>query len=186
MRVGEFCRFDYLFPRCSRPAVTDVLDDRSREKIHILLHDTDMVTKALEPDVTYVLAVYPDRSSGNVVEPRDQAAERRLAAARRADQRYIGTRLDVKVDVTQYPVRALFVLKRHVVKNDVAFDVSHVNRAFPVLYVRLDIEDLGEPFKSRIAVLELLREVDDNPYRFCEYVDVQKERDEVRNVDKML
>ena len=89
MCVRKFCRLDYLFPGRTGLAVTDVLDDSSGEKIYVLLNDADMVTQALELDVTDIFSVDLNRTAGNVVEPRNKAAERCLSAAGRSDKRDI-------------------------------------------------------------------------------------------------
>ena len=88
--------------------------------------------------------------------------------------------------MTKDSVCTFLVFERHVIKNDVAFDVAHLNGAFLVLDIRLYVHDLHEPLKARISVLELLGEINDDPYRFGERVDVENERDEIRDLHKAV
>ena len=81
VRIRKLSRFDYLFSGCTGSAVADILDYRACEKIYILLHDTDMISEALELDVTDVRAVDLNGSVRYIVKSRNEATQSRLAAA---------------------------------------------------------------------------------------------------------
>ena len=86
--------------------------------------------------------------------------------------------------MTKYPVRTVFILERYIFKRDIAFDVSKLDCAFFILDIRFDIQYLGEPFKTRIAVLKLLSKIHKDSDRFSERIDVEKECNEVRDLNK--
>jgi hypothetical protein len=64
-----------------------VLADRGVEQIRLLRDDADEIGQSLEAQVADVHAVDRYSPAADVVEPRRQVSERRLAGARLADQR---------------------------------------------------------------------------------------------------
>ncbi len=82
-------------------AVGDVRRHRAVEQKHILLDDADQLSVALDVDLAQVASVEQDPPAGGIVKPRDQIAERRLAAAARTDQRDRFARLDVERHILQ-------------------------------------------------------------------------------------
>ena len=88
--------------------------------------------------------------------------------------------------MTQNAVSAFLILERNIIKYNVSLDVIQFNSAFFILDVRLNVHDLHEPLKASVPVLELLSEINDYSYRFRECVDVQDERDEIRDLNKSV
>ena len=81
---------------------------------------------------------------------------------------------------------SVFVFEGDVFEDNVAFDVLERYCAFAVLDLRLDVHDLHESLEAGVAVLELLGKVNEDADRFCEGVDIEQERDEVRDLDEAL
>ena len=77
----------------------------------------------------------------------------------------------------------VLILKRYVFKKDIAFYVSQIDSVFLVFDIRFDVKDLSKSLKARITVLELLSEINDYPDRFGKRVDIQKERNEIRDLN---
>ena len=186
MCISKLGCFDYLFPGCTGSAIADILDYRACEKINILLHDSDVIPEALELDVTDIFAVDLYRAVSNIVKSRNEAAESCLTAAGRTDQSNIRARFDIKIDVTKDSVRTVLIFERYIFKKDVAFNIGQIHCTFLVLDVRFDIKDLGKSLKARITVLELFCEINDYPYRLRECIDIQKECNEVRDLNKTV
>ena len=82
-----------------RLAVGDVLPDRRVEQLRVLQHEPDLPAQRPDREVPDVDAVDGDRAGVRVVEARDQADERGLAAAARPDQPDELTGLDDEGDV---------------------------------------------------------------------------------------
>lgn len=82
----ELRRLDDLLAARPRAAVGDVFKDAAREEVDLLLHDADILAQGLERETADILPVDEDAPLGHVVKARDEAAKRRLAAARRPDQ----------------------------------------------------------------------------------------------------
>ena len=70
------------------PGVPEVLGHAVVEEVRVLRHDSDRPPERVEGEVADVVAVDADRSLADVVEPRDERAERRLAGTRRTDERH--------------------------------------------------------------------------------------------------
>ena len=116
MRVRKLCCFDYLFFGRSGFAVAYVFKHGSCKKINILLNDSDVIPEALKLDITNVFTVDLNVAVGYVIESRDEAAERCLTASGRTYKSNIRTCFDIKIDMTQYPVRSVLILERYVFK----------------------------------------------------------------------
>ena len=67
-------------------AVTDVFHDRAMKQRDVLRHDADRVPQALLRHAGDVLSVDQDAAVLHVIEALQQREQRRLAAARAADQ----------------------------------------------------------------------------------------------------
>ncbi len=78
----------------------DVGGDGVVEEERVLEHDADGTAQRVQGNVAHVDAVEDDASAVDVVEPRDQAGDGRLAAAGRADQRHRLARLHSKVEAS--------------------------------------------------------------------------------------
>ena len=74
-------RFHDLFHGCRGLAVGDILPDGSAEEVYILLYNTDLISKTLQRQLPYILSVNADGSAGDIIEPGQQRADRRLAAS---------------------------------------------------------------------------------------------------------
>ena len=88
------------------------------EEIRLLGDDTDQVGQRLEAQVADVDTANRDVPARDVVQPRDQVAERRLAGARLPNQRGRRPLLDSERDVLERPVVA--VAEPDLVEHDVA------------------------------------------------------------------
>ena len=84
------------------PGEGDVVAERAREQERLLGDDAELASERLDGDVAQVVAVDEDAALGRVVEAGDELGDRRLARARRADERHGLAGSDVEVDVAQH------------------------------------------------------------------------------------
>src|SRR6185437_2873039 len=98
-------------PRSLRPgiAIGDVVLDRGREQVRILLHDGDGAPERSQRHVPDILSVDRDAPAGHVVEAWDEVGDRRLAAAGRADQRDRLAAPDAEAQITDDVARVALV-----------------------------------------------------------------------------
>ena len=101
MDIRPFSRFDHLVVGRVEPPVEDILADARVEKIDILLNYSDVPSERIEGDAVDVFSVDEDLARRDVVEMRDQVADRGLSAARRADERKGLTLSDLQADVVE-------------------------------------------------------------------------------------
>ena len=95
----------------------DVFSRRPVKEEHVLQDDADLLAQALECQVADVMPVQRDRTLAHVVEPGDEAGQRRLAHARRSYQGDHAARCDIEVDVAQHRV-PLCIAEPHVAERD--------------------------------------------------------------------
>ena len=89
------------------PAVAQVVGDRAGKEHGILQHDADALAQRPDLVAVHVDAVDEHASGRCVVEPRNQADERRLAGAGQADERHHLAGLGLERDVVQHrPARS--------------------------------------------------------------------------------
>ena len=82
--------------------VAEVVADGLVEEVGILADDADGGAEGLAGQIAHVVAVDADRAARDVVEPRDERGQGRLARARRADDRDQLARLHRQLDVRQH------------------------------------------------------------------------------------
>jgi hypothetical protein len=99
--VGELRGADDLVPRGARPAVRDVLPDRRPEQHRFLKHQADLIAKRRQRVAANVAAVDAHQAASRIVEPRNEADERRFPAAGRAHEGDPLPGLDDEVDVLE-------------------------------------------------------------------------------------
>ena len=87
MRIGEPRGLVDLFVGRLRPAVADVVADRTFEQVGLLRDVSQPVAQRQLRDVGDVLPVDQDLADGRIVEARNEADDGRFAGAGRADQR---------------------------------------------------------------------------------------------------
>ena len=134
-------------------AEADVRGDRAAEEERVLEHDAELAAVRAERDVAQVDAVDANGARVGVVEAADEPGERRLAAARLADERETAARGHGDLDAVQH--RLLAVRERHVVDREVALDARQHARVLALADLRLLIEDRGDLHHRCRARLEL-------------------------------
>ena len=154
-------RLDNFLPGRAGFAVGDVIRHRTAEQVDVLLDDADVLPQALEGDVLDVLPVDEDTASRHLVEAGDEVAERRLAAAGRADQRQTLTGLDVKADVVEHLVVVVGVLEADVLEADGTRAGLQGLCVLGILDGHRGVHDLRKALDAGHAALELLGELDD-------------------------
>ena len=92
---------DRLARRVRHRAVGDVRGDRVVEQHDLLRDERDLPAQVGQPDLGQVAAVEQHPAAGRRVEPGNQVDERRLAAARRPDQRHRFAGRDIEVDAVE-------------------------------------------------------------------------------------
>ena len=96
-----FAAADDLVERRVGLAERDVVGDRPREQVRLLRDHDDRAAQVLRVQRPQVDAVELDHAVARVVEPRDELRERRLARARRPDERDRLPGRDVEVEARQ-------------------------------------------------------------------------------------
>src|SRR5262249_37065795 len=111
--------------RCRRVAVADVVTDGAEEHDRLLEDQADLAAQRPDLEVADVDTVDPDRALSGVVEPGDQARERRLAGAGTADDPDVLTGLDGERGVLQDGRHAAGILERDVVELDASDEARY-------------------------------------------------------------
>ena len=127
------------------------------------------------------MAVNADAAVRHVVKPRDQLAERALAAAGRADDGDGLARRDGQRHVVQN-LRIVLIGEADVANLDLAMHVREWLCVRRVLQLRLGAHDLKEPGEARRAVGVQLREIRELPDGVHEGRDIERERQKIDGV----
>lgn len=163
-------------------AVGDVVADGAAEEVGVLLHDADVPPQRRPREAADVGPVQRDASFVGLVEAGEQVTERRLAAARRADQRHGLAGGDRERQVRQDLLSAV-VAEADVLEGDGALQVGQLDGARSVL-LRLRRQKLLNAYEARDARLKLFREVDELPDRLREEPHKDEVCGEVPRVDR--
>ena len=76
----------------------DVVRDGAAKQQALLEHDADVAAQGVQVQLAHVDAVDQDPAARGIVEARDQAEQRALAGAGRADERHAAPGLDLEID----------------------------------------------------------------------------------------
>ena len=110
-------------------------------------------------------------------------AERRLAAARRADQGDVLPGRDFQIDIFEH----IFLIRRipeaGVLEGDTALDIRDGQSIRGVVVFHRDIHHLKEPLDACDAPLELLHKLDDAADGREQYADIQQISREISGVN---
>ena len=178
VNFSQFGGLDHIVHRRVRAAVADIIQNRTREEEDILLDDADAAAQIGQLDMADILPVERDRAGGNLVEARDQLAERRFAAAALADQRQHFAGLDVQIDVGENVALALVIGEGDVVEADVAVHMGQRDRIGRIDDIRVFVHDGAEALEARHALRELLGELGQLANRALHAGNVHVEGDE--------
>ena len=171
-KIGILCRLNYFFHCRVLFSVGNILFYRTIEKIYILLNDTDVGPQRLLGDISYVGAVDPDTSAGNLIEPGQERAQRSLSSAGWANDGHIFTGIHMQVYVVKHRF-FFFIGKRHIAVVNNSRDVRKLFCIRFINYRGHGIHYLAESLKAGHALLKLLRKFYKNVYRIYENVDVE-------------
>ena len=150
------------------------------------MHKADAVTQGFQRHRTDVLAVDADGAGGRIVKTRNEVAQRRFTAARRADKRDVLARLHVEVDVGKHLGAVVVILEAYVVERHVALDNADVLGVRRIADLDGRVHDLKEAFHAAHAALKLLRKLHDAVNGIDERCDIQKVRHKLRGVDSAV
>ena len=109
------------------PAQLDVVQDAALEQAAVLEHERDRVHQLFLRDIAHVRAADADAAAAHVEEAADEACQRGLAAAGRADERHGLSRADVHGNAADH-VRPAVIAEPHIMQGDRA--VLRVLRLF--------------------------------------------------------
>ena len=163
------------FLKCGiRPSVEDIVADGADKQEDILLHNPDIPPHRFERQVPDVRAIDQDGSVPfpELVEIREQMAERRLSAAGRSDQGQLSALGNGEVHMSQYFL-GIVVAVAHIAEFNVAL---HMVEHFRIRRIRLRllVHDFLEALEAADTVLVLFHEVDEG----IDGVDEQIDRDD--------
>ena len=156
-----------LFVRNGRIRVRQVVPHRVRKEHGVLQHDADPAAELRERNTADVPAIQQDFTAVDIVEAHQQVDDRRLAAARRADERDLPAGLDCEREVVDD------TLLRHIGEVYVAELDAAVKALRPVCGVRPDhgllfifVEDCEDTLRAgdrRFDLTVELRDLVDRP-----------------------
>ena len=125
-------------------------------------------------DLAHILSIYPDGSRIHIVEARQQGADGRFAAARRADERKRLAGVHDKVEATYDLGIRSGVGEVHVLVDDLSFCDGKRLRIRRILDIGLRVEHFLEAGKAGNRFEERLREVQDVRDRRREERDIER------------
>ena len=173
MDIGAFCRLDDLVHGSAGFSVGDVVPDRTRKEIHILLDHADLASEAFQRQGAHIFSVDGDLSAGHIVEPGKKRADRCLPASGRAYQGdgFPGRDLDGYMGQDRGVVVA--VMEGYVFIADPSFYIFQRPGIRGILDFRLCLHDIQEAAESGKAFLHHFNELYEDLDRADEDADIK-------------
>ncbi len=162
--------------------VADVLPDRVVEDEGVLRHDRDLVYERLDLGLPQIDAIDRDPSLLRIVEARHEVHERRLAAARRADDRRHLARPCREAHVLEDGLLGV-VAERHVLEADRVLDPPEHDGVLRLDDLGLRVEDLEDAVHRRGRVLERVVARREGLGRHVHHEDEREEGSEAAEVE---
>ena len=141
VRVDKLRRGDTFLVRCVKPAVAQVLHNRSGKEVHILKNNAHGAAQVVLADIVYVDSVVGYRAAVYVIEMVDKICNGGFARSGCADEGDLLTGLGVERHVVEH-LFALFVREIHVLKVNLAAEPAVLKGA--VLLRNFPCPFLGE------------------------------------------
>ena len=162
----------------------DIFRDGVRKEEWLLRHISDRAPQHGQGDLPHVEAINEDGSRWRIVEPRQQADQRRLPRPGRAHDR---ERL-ARFDRDRYAVEngASVVREAQVPELDAPADIHRLSQrgwCQRVAHRGLDVEHLEHPLPGRHAALQYVRDPAEGDHRPAQHDQVGIERDELTDGD---
>ena len=161
------------------PAHADVGLDRAVEQEGVLVDDRDHAADLLERQLAQVVAAEADRALDRIVEAQQQAHDRRLAAARRADHADALARRHREAETVMHQARGAGIAEAHAFEREARRERLRQRRRRRVLDQRPAVENLVEALRRRHADHALVQHRAQLAHR-AEDLDAQHQDDEQR------
>ena len=143
-------------PRDTGRPVGDVVGDRVIEQHGVLRDDANPRPQRTKGHIAEVDPIDEDATAGDVVEPRDQVDQGRLArTAQPHDGHHLTSSHDERYAAQDLAPVVALVRKAHVAELDGVPNRLERPRAGPVLRLGMCIEDLEDPFRRRDRLLDI-------------------------------
>ena len=107
-------RIDNFFHRCPRFSISNIFPDRSTEQIDILLYQSDLASQTFQCQLSYILPVDRDHTSGHIVKSWKQGTDRRLSTSRRSHKGNGSASRDLKRYPIQYRRIIIAIMERNI------------------------------------------------------------------------
>ena len=169
-------------------AEPNVRRDRAREQVHILKHHTELTPQVFEIPVANIDALDEDPTVLDIVEPHEEAHERRLPRPGVADDRHHLARTDVHFDIAQHPVVALVRERNSLEAHACVLTFRRyrvVGRSDLVFGIEKPENPLGRRHRS-LENVELLRKIADGPEELLGVLDKGHEPAERQRAEQDL
>jgi hypothetical protein len=159
-------------------AAGDVLGDAVAKQEALLENEADVAAQVVERQLAQVDAVQPDVTPSRVVEARDEAEQRALARAGRAEHRHARSRLQLEAHVAEHR-RAGRVLEADVVEAQPAREVSRRARRCWLAHLERRVEHLEDSPRADQALLQRVHDTGHARHLPGELLEQTGEHDEI-------
>ena len=147
------------------------------EQQRVLEHEADLAAQRLEREETNVLAVDRDLAAQRVVEPRDEADERRLAGAGVADERRALARFDDEVDVLEHQAVRL-IAERDVRELDAALEARRALGVGAFANLAVDRQQLADALEAHRRHRQRVAHLREILHRLVHLVEIEHEHEQ--------
>ena len=158
VRMRALGRLDNLLARGSRATVSDVVRHRALEQPGVLQHHAKGTAQTRTRVVTRRPAIDHDAPSIDIVKAQQQVDERRLATARRTDERIAHTGLGIDADILQQ-FAVGHIAKVHVFKSHLATRGGKLHGVWRIGLLLAGVEQCKHAARRGIRRLDLRNDV---------------------------
>ena len=138
MRICTLRRKYDLCVRRPRFSITDIVHDRTRKQVDILLNNTDIISQIGKLHISNVHTINLNSSLRHFIESWNQTAKCCLTHTGRADKRHILSGMHLQINMVQHLLLIILIMERNILEFDVALQIPHLDCVRLICNIRRD------------------------------------------------
>ena len=173
MDACTFGGFDDLIVSSTWFSIGNIIFNGSIKKINILLHHTDLASKAFQSQPTDILSIYSNGTAGHIIKSWQKRADRGFSASGRSHQGNGSSSRDIDRNIGKYRSLIIAVMERNMIVTYMTFHILKFHSIIGIFDLRFRFHHIQETTETGKAFLHHFHKFHQDLDRADEDSDIQ-------------